>query len=334
MIQGAPPADITILRSSTPCTLDSLRIADHGYKSERRSRIATDGLDRTSHRAFLRACGLDDDDLDKPRVGIVSTQGENTPCSMSLGPQADAARLGVAAGGGVPVPFTTISISDGLSMNHKGMRLSLVSRELIADSIEAVMRGHAYDALVGFAGCDKTLPGIMMAMVRLNCPSVFVYGGAMLPGRWRGRDVTVLTAYEAVGSVLAGTMTEAELGELERACAPTVGSCPGQFTANTMAMVSEALGLALPGSAMLPAVYSERLGARAACGPARHRDPPQRRAAAARSRHPQVAGECIRRGGGNGRFDQRRSASAGHRARGRHPLHLGRFRARCSRARR
>jgi dihydroxy-acid dehydratase len=229
-------------------------------KDQLRSRIAVEGLDRAPHRAFQRACGLDEEDLGKPRVGIVSTQGENTPCSMSLGPQADAARLGVAAGGAVPVPFTTISVSDGVSMNHKGMRMSLVSRELIADSIEAVMRGHAYDALVGFAGCDKTLPGIMMAMVRLNCPSVFVYGGAMLPGRWRGRDVTVLSAYEAVGSVLAGTMTEAELAEIERACAPTVGSCPGQFTANTMAMVSEALGLALPGSAMLPAVYSERLG--------------------------------------------------------------------------
>jgi dihydroxy-acid dehydratase len=224
-----------------------------------RSRIAIEGLDRTPHRAFLRACGLDDDDLGKPQIGIVSTQGENTPCSMSLAPQADAARLGVAAGGGVPVPFTTISVSDGVSMNHKGMRLSLVSREIIADSIEAVMRGHAYDALVGFAGCDKTLPGIMMAMVRLNAPSVFVYGGAMLPGRWRGRDATVLTAYEGVGAVLAGTMTEADLASLERACAPTVGSCPGQFTANTMAMVSEALGLAPAGSAMLPAVYSERL---------------------------------------------------------------------------
>jgi len=228
-------------------------------KGKYRSRIAVEGLDRTPHRAFMRACGLDDDDLGKPLVGIVSTHGENTPCSMSLGPQADAARLGVAAGGAVPVPFTTISVSDGVSMNHKGMRLSLISREIIADSIEAVMRGHAYDALVGFAGCDKTLPGIMMAMVRLNCPSVFVYGGAMLPGRWRGRDVTVLTAYEGVGSLLAGGMTEAELRELERACAPTVGSCPGQFTANTMAMVSEALGLAPPGSAMLPAVYSERL---------------------------------------------------------------------------
>jgi len=184
-------------------------------------------------------------------VGIVSTHGENTPCSMSLGPQADAARLGVVAGGAVPVPFTTISVSDGVSMNHKGMRLSLVSREIIADSIEAVMRGHAYDALVGFAGCDKTLPGIMMAMVRLNAPSVFVYGGAMLPGRWRGRDVTVVTAYEGVGQVLAGAMSEAELADLERACAPTVGSCAGQFTANTMAMVSEALGLAPSGSAML-----------------------------------------------------------------------------------
>jgi len=228
-------------------------------KREYRSRIAIKGVDRTPHRAFLRACGLDDDDLDKPQIGIVSTQGENTPCSMSLAPQADAARLGVAVGGGVPVPFTTISVSDGVSMNHKGMRLSLVSREIIADSIEAVMRGHAYDALVGFAGCDKTLPGIMMVMVRLNAPSVFVYGGAMLPGRWGGRDATVLTAYEGVGAVLAGTMTEADLSSLERACAPTVGSCPGQFTANTMAMVSEALGLAPPGSAMLPAVYSERL---------------------------------------------------------------------------
>ena len=224
-----------------------------------RSRIVTQGLDRTPHRAFLRACGRGDDDLDKPQIGIVSTYGENTPCSMSLAPQTDAARLGVAAGGGVPVPFTTISVSDGVAMNHKGMRLSLVSREIIADSIEAVMRAHAYDGLVGFAGCDKTLPGIMMAMVRLNAPSVFVYGGAMLPGRWRGRDVSVVTAYEAVGAVLTGEMSKAELVSLERACAPTVGACAGQFTANTMAMVSETLGLAPPGSAMLPAVYSERL---------------------------------------------------------------------------
>ena len=213
-----------------------------------RSRIAIEGLDRTPHRAFLRACGLDDDDLGKPQDRDCQHARRRTrPARCRSAPQADAARLGVAAGGGVPVPFTTISVSDGVSMNHKGMRLSLVSREIIADSIEAVMRGHAYDALVGFAGCDKTLPGIMMAMVRLNAPSVFVYGGAMLPGRWRGRDATVLTAYEGVGAVLAGAMTEADLASLERACAPTVGSCPGQFTANTMAMVSEALGLGAAG---------------------------------------------------------------------------------------
>jgi dihydroxy-acid dehydratase len=224
-----------------------------------RSALITEGLDRAPHRAFLRATGVDEADFGKPFIGIVSQHGENTPCSMSLGPQADAARLGVAAGGALPVPFTTVSVSDGVSMNHKGMRMSLVSRELIADSIEAVMRAHAYDGLVGFAGCDKTLPGVMMAMVRLNCPSVFAYGGAMLPGTWRGRDVTILTTYESVGAVLAGRMTETELNELGHACAPTLGSCPGQFTANTMAMVSETLGLALPGSAMLPAVYVERL---------------------------------------------------------------------------
>jgi dihydroxy-acid dehydratase len=226
----------------------------------------TEGMDRTAHRAFMRAMGLDDEDLKKPLIGIVSTHGENTPCSMSLGPQADAARLGVAQGGAVPVPFTTVSVSDGVSMNHKGMRMSLVSRELIADSVEAVMRGHLYDGLVAFAGCDKTLPGMMMAMARLNCPSVFVYGGGMLPGHWRGQDATILTAYEGVGSVLAGQMTEAELYELEKVCAPTVGSCPGQFTANTMAMVSETLGLAIPGSAMMPAVYTQRLALARAAG--------------------------------------------------------------------
>ena len=222
------------------------------------SRI-TEGMDRTPHRAFLRAMGVAESDFGKPFVGIVSQHGETTPCSLSLGPQADAARLGVASEQGIPISFTTVSVSDGLSMNHKGMRMSLVSRELVADSIEAVMVAHAYDGFVGFAGCDKTLPGVMMAMARLNCPSVFVYGGAMLPGNYKGKDVTILTAYEGVGAVLAGQMTEADLKDLERSCAPTVGSCPGQFTANTMAMVAETLGLAIPGSAMMPAVYSERL---------------------------------------------------------------------------
>ncbi|MFN0304871.1 MAG: dihydroxy-acid dehydratase [Burkholderiales bacterium] len=226
---------------------------------KKRSRITTDGLDRLPHRTFLRAMGLDDEAMAKPFVGVMSTHGENTPCSLSLRPQAEAAKAGVWSAGGTPFEFSTISVSDGISMNHRGMRMSLISRELIADSIELVVRGHAYDALVGFAGCDKTLPGIMMAMVRLNCPSVFMYGGAMLPGEFQGKPVSAVNAYEGVGSVLAGTMSEEVLNAMERVCSPTVGSCPGQFTANTMAMVSEVLGLALPGSAMLPAVYSDRL---------------------------------------------------------------------------
>ena len=224
-----------------------------------RSRITVDGPDRAPHRTFLRAMGLDDEAIAKPFVGVMSTHGENTPCSLSLRPQAEAAKMGVAMAGGTPFEFTTVSVSDGVSMNHRGMRMSLMSRELIADSIELVMRGHAYDALVGFAGCDKTLPGIMMAMVRLNCLSVFMYGGAMLPGQFEGRTVSTLTSYEAVGGLYAGTVTPDYLAALERECSPTVGSCPGPFTANTMAMVSEVLGMALPGTAMLPAVYSQRL---------------------------------------------------------------------------
>jgi dihydroxy-acid dehydratase len=225
-----------------------------------RSRIITDGLARAPQRAFLRATGLDQRDFDKSFVGLVTTAGENTPCSMSLAPQADQARLGVAAGGGVPVSFTTISVSDGTSMNHAGMRMSLVSREVIADSIEVTVRAHGYDALIGFGGCDKTLPAIMMAMVRLNVPAVFLYGGAMLPGRLPdGRDASIQNVIEGVGGVQSGAMSVAELQALERSCTPTVGSCAGQFTANTMAMVGEALGLSPLGSAMIPAVYSERL---------------------------------------------------------------------------
>ena len=225
-----------------------------------RSRIVTEGLARAPQRAFLRATGLDDADLAKSFVGIVTTAGENTPCSMSLAPQADQARLGVAAGGGVPVSFTTISVSDGTSMNHAGMRMSLLSRELIADSVEMVVRGHGYDALLAFGGCDKTLPGLMMALVRLNVPGAFLYGGAMLPGRRPdGRDGSILDVIEGVGRVQSGELNAQQLQQLERRCTPTVGSCAGQFTANTMAMVGEALGLSPLGSAMIPAVYSERL---------------------------------------------------------------------------
>jgi dihydroxy-acid dehydratase len=217
------------------------------------SRVTVEGVDRAPHRAFLRGLGLSDADIDKPFVGVASTANNVTPCNAGLGDLAREACIGVREAGGVPFDFASISVADSMSMNHGGMRYSLMSRELIADGVEAVVRGHAYDALVTFAGCDKTLPGMMMAMVRLNLPSVFVYGGAALPGSWRGRDVTVLDTYEGIGALLAGDMSASELDELEHACLPTIGACPGQFTANTMAMVSETLGLALPGSATMPA---------------------------------------------------------------------------------
>ncbi|MFM1885984.1 MAG: dihydroxy-acid dehydratase [Pseudomonadota bacterium] len=233
---------------------------DRGTLHKHRSRVVTDGLTRAPQRAFLRATGLEARDFSKSLVGIVTTAGENTPCSMSLEPQADQARLGVAAGGGVPVRFTTISVSDGTSMNHGGMRMSLVSREIIADSVEVAVRGHAYDALIGFGGCDKTLPGLMMALVRLNVPGVFLYGGAMLPGLDPdGSPATILDVIEGVGKVQAGLMPREALDQLETRCLPTTGACPGQFTANTMAMVGEALGLSPLGSAMIPAPYSARL---------------------------------------------------------------------------
>lgn len=222
------------------------------------SRVTTDGLDRTPHRAFLRGMGLNDEDIAKPFIGVVSTSGETTPCVMNLAPQAKAAKEGVRAAGGTPREFTTISVSDGLSMNHQGMKFSLISREVIADSVELVVRGHAYDGIVGFGGCDKNLPGIMMGMVRCNVPSVFIYGGSALPGTWRGKDVSIVDSYEGVGAVMANEMTLEELDELERVCMPTIGACPGQFTANTMGMVSEVLGLAPLGSSMIPGIYEER----------------------------------------------------------------------------
>jgi dihydroxy-acid dehydratase len=224
-----------------------------------RSDVTRNGIERTPHRAFMRAMGLDDEAIARPMVGVVSMKGEVTPCNMTHGPQAEAAKEGVTRAGGTPREFTTISISDGIGMNHEGMKFSLVSRELIADSIEAVVHGHAYDGLIAFGGCDKTLPGAMMALVRCNVPGVFLYGGSALPGRHAGKDVTVLDAYEAVGTVMTGALDERVLGDMERVCKPTFGACAGQFTANTMAMVSEVLGLTVPNSSMVPSVYSERL---------------------------------------------------------------------------
>jgi dihydroxy-acid dehydratase len=228
-----------------------------------RSRVTTDGLDRAPHRAFMRAMGLDDAALAKPMIGVVSMKGEQTPCNMTHDFQVAAAKEGIAEAGGTPREFTTISVSDGISMNHEGMKFSLFSRELIADSIEAVVHGLAYDALIGFGGCDKTLPGVMMGMVRCNVPSIFIYGGSALPGRFEGKTLTVLDSYEAVGGFMTGEIDQATLTGIERACLPTIGACAGQFTANTMAMVSEAMGLTIPNVSMIPGVYPER--AQVAC---------------------------------------------------------------------
>ncbi|GAA6199022.1 dihydroxy-acid dehydratase [Aquicoccus sp. SU-CL01552] len=230
-----------------------------------RSRVTTDGLDRVPHRAFYRGMGLDDDAISRPMIGVMSTAGETSPCNANLGDQAAHTYRGVQEAGGTPREFTTISVSDGFSMNHQGMKNSLMSREVIADSIELVMRGHAYDGLVGYGGCDKNLPAIIMAMVRLNAPSVFVYGGSTLPGQYKGKTISILDTYEGAGAVMTGELSQSELDEMERAAMPTVGACPGQFTANTMGMVSEVLGIAPLGSSLIPAVYSERaaLGRRA-----------------------------------------------------------------------
>src|ERR1700759_5056193 len=222
------------------------------------SRVTTDGLDRAPHRAFMRAMGLDDAALAKPMIGVVSMKGEQTPCNMTHDFQVAAAKEGIAEAGGTPREFTTVSVSDGISMNHEGMKFSLFSRELIADSIEAVVHGLAYDALIGFGGCDKTLPGVMMGMIRCNVPSIFIYGGSALPGRFRGKTLTVLDSYEAVGGYMTGEIDQPTLEGIERSCLPTIGACAGQFTANTMAMVSEAMGLTMPNVSMIPGVYPER----------------------------------------------------------------------------
>ena len=227
-------------------------------KSKLPSRHSSLGPERAPHRSYYYAMGLAKDDIARPFVGVVTTWNEAAPCNIALGRQAQAVKRGVAKAGGTPREFTTITVTDGIAMGHQGMKSSLVSREVIADSVELTVRGHAYDALVGLAGCDKSLPGLMMAMVRLNVPAVFMYGGSILPGRWQGRDVTVQDVFEAVGRHAVGDMTDAELAELEQVACPSAGSCGGQFTANTMACVSEAIGLALPGSAGTPAPYEAR----------------------------------------------------------------------------
>jgi len=227
-------------------------------KSRLPSRHVTVGPERAPHRAFLYSMGLTDEQIAQPLVGVATTWNESAPCNIALSRQAQVAKKGVAAGGGTPREFTTITVTDGIAMGHDGMKSSLVSREVIADSVELSMRGHCYDALVGLAGCDKSLPGLMMAMLRLNVPSVFMYGGSILPGRFQGRDVTIGDVFEGVGAHSVGKLSDEELHELECAACPSAGSCGGLFTANTMACVSEAIGLALPGSAGAPAPYDSR----------------------------------------------------------------------------
>ena len=227
-------------------------------KSKLPSRHTTVGPVRAPHRSFSYAMYLTESDVAKPFVGVVSTWNEAAPCNIALMRQAQSVKKGVNQNKGTPREFCTITVTDGIAMGHEGMKSSLISREVIADSTELTVRGHCYDALVGLAGCDKSLPGLMMAMCRLNVPSVFMYGGSILPGKFKGKDVTVVDVYEAVGMHEAGKMSDEDLRELELAACPSAGACGGQFTANTMACVSEAIGLALPYSSGTPAPYEER----------------------------------------------------------------------------
>jgi dihydroxy-acid dehydratase len=227
-------------------------------KSKLPSRHVSVGPERAPHRSYYYAMGLTAEEIARPFVGVVSAGNDSAPCNTTLDAQADIARKGVEQGGGMPRRFNTITVTDGIAMGHQGMKASLVSREVIADSVELSVRGHCYDALVGFAGCDKSLPGIMMAMLRLNVPSIFVYGGSILPGRYHNKDVTVKDVFEIVGKYAAGACPLSEVEELERVACPGHGACGGQYTANTMACVGEAIGLSLPNSNMAPAPYSTR----------------------------------------------------------------------------
>ena len=227
-------------------------------KSRLPSRHVSVGPERAPHRSYYYAMGLTEEEIARPFVGVASAGNDSAPCNTTLDMQADACRIGVNEAGGMPRRFNTITVTDGIAMGHQGMKSSLVSREVIADSVELSVRGHCYDALVTFAGCDKSLPGMMMAMLRLNVPSIFVYGGSILPGRFDQRDVTVVDVFEAVGQYAAGNCPLSQLTALEKVACPGHGACGGQFTANTMACVGEAIGLSLPNSNMVPAPYKSR----------------------------------------------------------------------------
>jgi dihydroxy-acid dehydratase len=227
-------------------------------KSRLPSRHVSVGPERAPHRSYYYAMGLDEEQIARPFVALASAGNNSAPCNTTLDAQADAAQRGVIEGGGMPRRFNTITVTDGIAMGHQGMKSSLVSREVIADSVELSVRGHCYDAIVAFAGCDKSLPGMMMAMLRLNVPGIFVYGGSIMPGRYENRDVTVVDVFEVVGKYAAGACPLSEVHALEKVACPGHGACGGQYTANTMACVAEAIGLSLPNSNMVPAPYSTR----------------------------------------------------------------------------
>ena len=294
--------------------------AKTNIKARLPSRHVTEGPARAPHRSYYYAMGLTTDQIHQPFVGVASCWNEAAPCNISLMRQAQAVKKGVAAAHGTPREFCTITVTDGIAMGHAGMRASLPSREAIADTVELTIRGHGYDALVGLAGCDKSLPGMMMAMVRLNVPSIFIYGGSILPGNFRGQVVTVQDMFEAVGKHSVGDMSDEDLDELEQVACPSAGACGAQFTANTMATVSEAIGLALPYSAGAPAPYEIRDRFCMAAGE-QIMDLVAHEPAPARHRHPQSPGKRCRDGRGVGRLDQCCAAPAGHRARMRHRVH-------------
>ena len=227
-------------------------------KSKLPSRHVTEGPPRAPHRSYFYAMGITEEEIHQPWVGVATCWNEAAPCNIALNRQAQIVKQGVKKGGGTPREFTTITVTDGIAMGHEGMRSSLASRDAIADTVELTMRGHCYDAIVGLAGCDKSLPGMMMAMVRLNVPSVFIYGGSILPGRYQGQDITVQDMFEAVGKHQAGNLSDAELEIMEKVACPSSGACGAQYTANTMACVSEAIGLALLNSSSAPAPYESR----------------------------------------------------------------------------
>ncbi len=283
-------------------------------KSKLPSRHVTEGPARAPHRSYFYAMGITEEEIHQPWVGVATCWNEAAPCNIALNRQAQIVKHGVKKGGGTPREFTTITVTDGIAMGHEGMRSSLASREAIADTVELTMRGHCYDAIVGLAGCDKSLPGMMMAMVRLNVPSVFIYGGSILPGRYKGQDITVQDMFEAVGKHQAGNLSDAELEIMEKVACPSSGACGAQYTANTMACVSEAIGLALLNSSSAPAPYEPRPVWR---GFGRRRDEPDRKEhPRAGYRDAQGAGKRGAGRGLHGWLDQRRAAPAGAGERG------------------